>query len=111
MFAGGRDSRRRDHVRVVGARFGGIDGGVYRGNFAEAHLRDGIEEAGINLQALGVDDLRACGNFHVCADGGDFAVANDQRAILDGRAGQREDFCVRESDGGRRLRLRGSVQR
>ncbi len=48
----GEDRRRRDYVRVVGAGLGGIDGGVYGADFAEAHLRDGIEEAGINLQAF-----------------------------------------------------------
>jgi len=33
----------------------------YSGNFAEAHLRDGIEEAGIRFGALVVDDFRATG--------------------------------------------------
>ena len=72
---------------IESAGFGGVHGGADGGDFAEAHLGNGIEEARVDLQAFAVDDLRARGNVDVGADGGDFAVLDDEDAIVDWRAG------------------------
>ena len=97
VLAGGKDGFGGNSIGVEGAGFAGVDRGADGGNFAESHLGDGIEQAWIDLQAFGVDDLRSGGNLGVGTDGRDFAVANDHRTVIDWRAGQREDFGV--SDG------------
>ena len=106
MFAGGQDGGGGHDVGIVVAGFRGIHGGADGGNFAQAHLRDGIKQSGINLQTFGVDDLRVLRNVDLRADGGDFAVANDQGAVFDGRSREGEYFCVDDGVGLWSLRLR-----
>jgi hypothetical protein len=52
--------------------------------------------------------LRAGGNFYGGTDGGDFAVFDDEGAIVNGRACERDDFGVSDSEDGCSL-LRGGV--
>src|SRR5207249_10556358 len=52
-----------DNVRVVVSRFGGVHGGADRSDFAEAYLRDRIEEPGINFESFGINDPGAGGDF------------------------------------------------
>jgi len=77
-----------------------IDRGADRADFAQTHLRDRIEQAGIDLQALAVDHLRARGDFDGGSDIGDFAVLDHNRAIVDAGAGESEDFGVGDGVGG-----------
>ncbi len=108
VFARGGNRGCSDNVRVIASRFRGVDGGIDGADFAQAHLRNGIEEAGIDLQSFRVNYLSARGNFHGGANCGDLAVTDHQRSIFDRRAREREDLCVRNRVDGRRLCLRAS---
>lgn len=111
VFAGRRNGGSGNDVRIEVAGFRRIDCCTYGADFAQAHLRNGIKQAGINLQAFAVNDLRAGGNFNAGADGGNFSVLDDQSAIINRGAGQCENFGVRNSVGGGGLRslcMRGS---
>src|SRR3990172_9324475 len=56
---------------------------------AVAGTGGGVERAGIDAQAVGVDHPGAGGHGRLrAAHGGDLAVADDERAVLDGRARQ-----------------------
>ncbi len=50
-------------------------------------MGNGVEEARVDLQAFAVDDLSARGDVDVGADGGDFAVLDDEDAVVDWSAG------------------------
>src|SRR5207245_7651544 len=85
VLARGGNRGSGDNVRVVVSRFGGVHGGADRSDFAEAYLRDRIEEPGINFESFGINDPGAGGDFDSRANRGDLAVANDQRSVFDGR--------------------------
>src|SRR5207237_9454225 len=70
------------------------------------HLRHGIEQPRIDLQPLGVNYLRASGNFDGRANRSNLAVAHDQSSVFNRRAREREDLGVCDRVDGRRLRLR-----
>src|SRR5690242_4297103 len=101
-----RGNRGSGHdVRVVIPCLRCIYGRTDRADLAQAHLRNRIKQAGINLQAFGVNHLSACGDFHAGADGSNLAVTNDQRAVFDWRTCESEYLCVRNRISRRRLRL------
>ncbi len=94
MFAGREDGFRGYDIRIERSGFRGIDRGADRADLAQTHLRDGIEQAGIDLQALAVDHLGACGGFDGGSDIGDFAVLNHDGAIVDRGTREGKDFRV-----------------
>ena len=100
MLARGQHGFGGDDVGIERSRFRRIDGGVDRADFAQAHLRDGIEQAGIDLQALAVDHLGAYGDFDGGSDIGDFAVLNHDRAIVDRGSGESENLRMGDGVGG-----------
>src|SRR5439155_19028142 len=63
VLARGGNRGSGDNVRVVVSRFGGVHGGADRSDFAEAYLRDRIEEPGINFESFGINDPGAGGDF------------------------------------------------
>src|SRR4030095_6428784 len=104
MFSGRRNGGGGYYVGIEVAGFGRVHGGADGADFTEAHLRDGIEKAWVDLEALAIDHLCAGGNLDARAHGGDFAVFDDKRAIVDRGPREREDFRV--SDGISRSGLR-----
>ncbi len=103
----GMDRAGGDELRVEAADLVDVVGALAPWpDFGQAELGDGIEEAGIHVQALSVDALGARRRRYAGADGRDAAVAHDDRARFDDRAGERDD--PRALDGvGLRRRLRG----
>jgi hypothetical protein len=99
VLAGRRDRRSRHHVGIEISGFRSVDCRVHCEYFAQPHLRDRIEQAGVNLQALCVDNLRVLRNVDVRSDRRYFPVANDQRSIFDGGSGQRKNFGVHQCIG------------
>ena len=75
VFAGGQERRRRRPTSGLKTPVSVVSTVALTAEISlQAHLRDGIEEAGVDLQAFAVDDLRARGDVDVGADSGDFAV-------------------------------------
>ena len=94
MLARWGDGRCGDNVRVVVSRFCGIDGRVDGADFAQTHLGNRIEQAGIHLQPFRVNHLGAARHLHGRSHRPNLAVADDQGSVFNRRAREREDLCV-----------------
>ncbi|GBC82780.1 hypothetical protein HRbin10_01912 [bacterium HR10] len=73
---------------------------VHRGgdltDLGQSDGRPRINESGIDPHPLRIDDARARRDRDVPPDGGDLPVADDHRAALDHRSGDRDDARVRD---------------
>jgi hypothetical protein len=70
------------------------------GDFGKAKVGFGVDEAGVDGHAFGVDDGGAFGDFDGSggAGGGDLAVLHEEDAVFDGAVGDGEEFAT--DDGG-----------
>jgi len=102
-------ARYRDQSRLRVERLGSVHvghnlvahldqiiGHLFGRNFRKAQLRFGIDEAGIDGHAGGVDDLRTCGNIDGIGGAycGDFSGLHYNHAVFNHAVGYGEDLAA-----------------
>jgi hypothetical protein len=118
IHASHRDQRRlgverlgRVHVgHDLVAQFNQIVGHLFGGDFREAELRLGIDQARIDCHAGHIDDLRTAGDVDGSrrADGSDLPALQNDRAVLNYAVSNSQQLATFEND---RLVLRGDFRR
>src|SRR5437016_4619642 len=89
------DPVERLRVRVERAGLLNVHGGHDAlTDLRQTYARAGLDHSGIHTQPARVDDLRVGGNLHVRAHGGDLAAADDDRAVREFGAADREHAAV-----------------
>ena len=111
VLARGRHGRGCDNVRVVISRLCRIHGGADCPDLPQSHLGDRVEDSRVDLQSFCIDHLGLSRDINAHANGRDFSIANDQRAIFDGAPSERKDFRMSQSVSSGRLRLRACQTR
>src|SRR5262249_31242164 len=94
---------------VVGVENFGDVGDGRNGDAAFVHtavdsdVRVAVDDAGCDVEASAIDDLRACRGFYVRTDFGDFAVFDENRTVFDGALRDGEDGGVLNQNDRRRV--------